>query len=154
VVPCAKTAELIKMPFGFWPRMSRWNHMLDGVQRCWGTLSWQPFLASIYGVHIGATWRIRLNRLCAAAMRPYVKKLLWPLVLCCGNYNRSFYGLLGVDTMNIFVSELHSAHVTRRFFFDKTILSGCIVRDNLSRARWFASYTGWAKKRGHLDFLK
>ena len=31
-------------------------------------------------VHIGATWRIRLNRSCAAAMRPYVK-LLWPLVI-------------------------------------------------------------------------
>jgi len=34
---------------------------------------------SVYGVHIGATWRIWLNRPCAAAMRPYVK-LLWPLV--------------------------------------------------------------------------
>ena len=34
----------------------------------------------LYGVHIGATWRIRLNRPCAAAMRPYVK-LLWPLVV-------------------------------------------------------------------------
>jgi len=28
------------------------------------------FWFSIYGVHIGATWRIRLNRPCAAAMRP------------------------------------------------------------------------------------
>jgi len=37
------------------------------------------FWLSIYGVYIGATWRIRLNRPCAAAMRPYVK-LLWPLV--------------------------------------------------------------------------
>jgi len=27
------------------------------------------------GVHIGATWRIRFNRPCAAAMRPYVKLL-------------------------------------------------------------------------------
>jgi len=27
------------------------------------------------GVHIGATWRIRLNGPCAAAMRPYVKVL-------------------------------------------------------------------------------
>jgi len=26
-------------------------------------------------VHIDATWRIRLNRPCAAAMRPYVKLL-------------------------------------------------------------------------------
>jgi len=31
------------------------------------------------GVHSGATWRIQLNRPCAAAMRPVVK-LLWPFV--------------------------------------------------------------------------
>jgi len=37
------------------------------------------FWISIYGVHIAATWRIRLNGPCAAAMRPYVK-LLWALV--------------------------------------------------------------------------
>jgi len=30
---------------------------------------------SIYGVHIDATWPMRLNRPCAAAMRPYVKLL-------------------------------------------------------------------------------
>jgi len=28
---------------------------------------------SIYGVNIVATWRIRLNHICATAMRPYVK---------------------------------------------------------------------------------
>jgi len=44
--------------------------------RCHGNHFW----LSIYGVHIGATWRMRLNRPCAAAMRPYVK-LPWPLVL-------------------------------------------------------------------------
>jgi len=33
------------------------------------------FCLAIYGVHIGATWQIRLNRPCAAAMRPYVKLL-------------------------------------------------------------------------------
>jgi len=33
------------------------------------------FFLNIYGVHIGATWRIRLNRPGAAAMRPYVKLL-------------------------------------------------------------------------------
>jgi len=33
------------------------------------------FWLSIYGVHIGATWRIRLNRPCVAAIRPYVKLL-------------------------------------------------------------------------------
>jgi len=40
------------------------------------TVSW----ISIYGVHIGTTWRIRLNCPCAAAMQPYVK-LPWPLVI-------------------------------------------------------------------------
>jgi len=33
------------------------------------------FWLSIYWVHIGATWRIRLNRPCAAAMPPYDKLL-------------------------------------------------------------------------------
>jgi len=37
------------------------------------------FYLSTYGVYIGATWRIQLNRPCAAAMRAYIK-LLWPLV--------------------------------------------------------------------------
>jgi len=31
------------------------------------------FWLSIYGVHIVATWRIRLNRPCAAAMRPKLR---------------------------------------------------------------------------------
>jgi len=34
------------------------------------------FWLSIYGMHIGATWRIRLNRPCAAAMRP-CRQLFW-----------------------------------------------------------------------------
>jgi len=33
------------------------------------------FWLTIYGVHISATWRIRLNRPCVAAMWPYVKLL-------------------------------------------------------------------------------
>ena len=33
------------------------------------------FWLSIYGMHIGAAWRIRLNLLCASAMRFYVKLL-------------------------------------------------------------------------------
>ena len=38
------------------------------------------FWLSLYRVHIGATWRIRPNRRCAAPMRPCVK-LLSPLVI-------------------------------------------------------------------------
>ena len=33
------------------------------------------FGLSMYGVHIGTTWRIRLNHPCVAAMRLYVKLL-------------------------------------------------------------------------------
>jgi len=56
----AKTAEPIEMPFGLWTRVGQRQHVL-------------------HGVHIDATWRIRLNRPCsdwpneAGPMRPYVK---------------------------------------------------------------------------------
>jgi len=33
------------------------------------------FWLSVYGEHIGATWRILLNRPCVTAMQPYVKLL-------------------------------------------------------------------------------
>jgi len=59
-VSCTKKAEPVEMPFGVWTRVGPRKHVLDGV-------------------HIGATWRLRLNRRCVAAMRPYVK-LLSPLV--------------------------------------------------------------------------
>ena len=55
------------------------------------------FWLSIYGVHIGATWRIRLNHACAAAMRPYVK-LLCPLVTGCG-WDRLVQWLAADDVM-------------------------------------------------------
>ena len=57
----AKTAEPIEMPFELWTWVRRRKHVL-------------------HGGHIDTTWWIRLNRPCAAAMRPYVK-LLWQLVI-------------------------------------------------------------------------
>ena len=53
---CAKTTVMIEMQFGMLSDVGQGNHVLDGV-------------------HIDATWRIRLDRPCAAAMRPYVKLL-------------------------------------------------------------------------------
>jgi len=44
--------------------------------------------------HIGATWRMRLNRPSAAAMRPYVK-ILWPLVII--RPHRSTYTYVSID---------------------------------------------------------
>jgi len=52
IVSPAKTAEPIEIPFELWTQVGPVNHVL-------------------YGVHIGATWRMRLNRSCAAAMWPY-----------------------------------------------------------------------------------
>jgi len=47
-VSCAKTAEPIKMSFQVWTRVGPRKHVLDGV-------------------HVVATWRIRLNHVRAAA---------------------------------------------------------------------------------------
>jgi len=54
-VSCAKMAETVDMPFGLWTRVGRRKHVL-------------------HDLHVGLTWRIRLNCPCAA-MRPYVKLL-------------------------------------------------------------------------------
>jgi len=51
IVSPAKTVETIAIKFGLWSRVGPRKHVLDGV-------------------HIGSTRRIRLNRPCAAGMRP------------------------------------------------------------------------------------
>ena len=62
---------------GFWYQAIRWrrSRFRGSKGHCHGN----NFGFSIYGVHIGATWRIWLNRPFASVMRPYVK-LRWPLV--------------------------------------------------------------------------
>jgi len=60
LVSPAKTAEPIEMPFGLWARIGPRNHVLNGkmlrdvAMATMATIFW----LSIYGVHIGATWRI------------------------------------------------------------------------------------------------
>jgi len=55
--------------------------VMEGVGWSAGRMQILTYLAhgnnslTAYGVHIGATWRILLNRPRAAAMRPYVKLL-------------------------------------------------------------------------------
>jgi len=54
-----------------WPTECRYCRYLAHTGRCHGNRFW----LSVYAMHTGATWRIRLNHPCAAAMRPYVKIL-------------------------------------------------------------------------------
>jgi len=63
------------MLFGLSAPMGRRNHVLDGSSGDEGRCHGNHFWLSIYGVHIAATWRIRLNRPSAAAMQLYVKLL-------------------------------------------------------------------------------
>jgi len=72
-----KTAEPIDLPFWLWTQVG-WR-----AERSTSSVVFARWhQCALIGWHIGATWRIRLNRPSAAAMRPYVK-LLWPLVLFC-----------------------------------------------------------------------
>jgi len=73
----AKTAAAIEMPFGLWARMGRRNQVLDGGPAVLMDVAIATILWLSIGVHTGAgaTWRMRLNRARAAAMRPYVKLL-------------------------------------------------------------------------------
>jgi len=65
----AKILSMLMMSI-FSKRLSRGQNRY-GTDADWDVLD---------GVHTVATWRIRLYRRCAAAMRPYVK-LLWSLVI-------------------------------------------------------------------------
>ena len=47
MVPCAKTAEPIKMSFGLWARMGRRNHVLDGSSGAEGLGHGNQFLDAI-----------------------------------------------------------------------------------------------------------
>jgi len=62
----------IEMLFGLWARMVPRNHVLDGGRQAQRDVAMATILVFLW-VYIGATWQIRLNRPCAAAMRPYVK---------------------------------------------------------------------------------
>jgi len=55
-------AEPIDLPFGLWTRVGQRKHKFNRV--C------QVASMCTHGRHIGASWRIWLNRPSAAAMRP------------------------------------------------------------------------------------
>jgi len=63
------TRQLVMGGLSGRPTDCRYCQYFSPMGRSMATIFW----LCVYGVHIGATWRIRLNRLCAAAMRPYVR---------------------------------------------------------------------------------
>jgi len=62
-------------------QLSREQHR-HGADTVWGKLD---------GVHIGATWRIRLNRSCAAAMRPFCQITLTTCCCCSCHHHHCCY---------------------------------------------------------------
>jgi len=82
-------AEPIEMPFGVWTRVGPRKHMLDGV-------------------HIGATWRIRLNRPCAAAMWPFCQITLTTCDVLQSLLNNHLNGRF-VDGFNSITGTLRGA---------------------------------------------
>jgi len=81
LVSPAKTAEPMEIPFALWAaRMGRRNNVLDRGPEVLRDVAMATIFGFVYGLYIGDTWRIRLNRPCAAVMQPYVK-LLRPPVL-------------------------------------------------------------------------
>ena len=70
------TAVLVwlDLPFGLWTRVGRRKHKFNHIRRV--------ALMCPHGMHIGATWRIRFNRLSAAAiMLSYYFDLLFAFVV-------------------------------------------------------------------------
>ena len=75
----------------------------------------QCALHALMGGHIGASWRIRLNRPSAAAMHSYVK-LLWPFVVAAlwnraGHYIFALWFLLSSICFLLFSSPNQSRHI-------------------------------------------
>jgi len=62
------------------PGRARWSIYSKGLSRGQHQYGADAEWGILDGVHIGATWWIRLNRPFAATMRPYVK-LFWPLII-------------------------------------------------------------------------
>jgi len=79
-VSCAETAESIYLPFGLWTLMDRRKHEFNRIRQaapmCKSSILFARLRQCVLTVgHIGATWRMRLNRLSAAAMQSYVSLL-------------------------------------------------------------------------------
>jgi len=100
-----KTAEPIEMPFGMWTRVGAKKHVLDGV-------------------HSGATWRIRLNRPCVVAMRPFRQITM---MTCC---LLSWCEVVRCCTLQLcFVAFFNDAHNDERVFnFIKNMRASVEVR--------------------------
>ena len=61
LVSPAKTAAPIEMPFRLWAWMGRRNLVLDRGPAVLKDVATATIFGFLYGVHIGATWRIPLN---------------------------------------------------------------------------------------------
>jgi len=88
------------------------------------------------GGHIGATWRIRLNCPCAAAMRSYVK-LLWPLVFVGLFWKQECWACAGVGLTGWSGTNDPVADATGDFHeVSQYVLPGCGSRQSHRNSVW------------------
>ena len=110
---CAKMAEPIDFPSVMWTQVGRRKHKFKRIRQVAPVCTSSVVIVivvfarlrkrALMREHIGATWRIRLNRPSAAAMRPYVK-LLWPLVPFCRIANLEIFVFFVTRTNFIFTT--------------------------------------------------
>jgi len=110
--------------------------------RCHGN----HFCLRIYGVYIGAAWKIRLNRPCAAALRPHVK-LLWSFLYLVKLVKFSFLrNLFSFILMNRLLSfpSLGS--------FDNVNSAPWLTGACIDQGTWRSIYRPHVRCRQHLQY--
>jgi len=131
-------------------------------------VEWAQGTIVLDGAHVGATWQIRLNRPCAAAMRPYVKlfgphvipwcyAVLFETYLCCANCSSVSLSTVCVKRQIEALKELCTrAGVTEEEIQNcqprstRLLLVMLFISDLCHRI--LPSYTQWTIKTWHLIF--
>jgi len=113
------------MPFGLWTRVGRRKHKFSCIRQV------APMCP--HGRHIGATWRIHLNRPYVVAMQPYVK-LLWPLVIAVLSFSYAYIleGVTEWESLYLHCVSQKASHLWLAIIFTYRDLIATIVGKNVA----------------------
>jgi len=91
------------------------------------------------GVHIDASWRIRLNRPCAAAMRPFCQITLTTCCCCCCCYYGCMTASTGQYVSNTVQCHRLCFHLYHHHYYSLSKLPGCVYGRIVIRVRCVCS---------------